>query len=51
MKLQCVEQIEKDPILNVLLYAVGPSESSKRKQFYFMKAIKGLCIDMKKRLA
>ena len=51
MNLQCVEQIEKDPILNVLLYAIGPSETSLKKQFYFMKGIKGHCIDMKKRLA
>ena len=51
MNLQRVEQIEKDPILNVLQYAVGPSEISLKKQFYFMKGIKRLCIDMKKRLA
>ena len=28
MNLQRVEQIEKDPILNVRLYAIGPSETS-----------------------
>ncbi|MEB9935758.1 N-acetyltransferase, partial [Bacillus cereus] len=28
MNLQCVKQIEKDSILNVLQYAVGPNEIS-----------------------
>ena len=37
MNLQRVEQIEKDPILNVLQYAVGPSETSLKKAVYFMR--------------
>ncbi len=36
MNLQCVKQIEKDPILNVLLYAVSPSESSKKKAVFIL---------------
>ena len=35
MNLQRVEQIEKDPILNVLQYAVGPSEISLKKAVLF----------------
>ncbi|HDR7798255.1 GNAT family N-acetyltransferase [Bacillus tropicus] len=35
MNLQRVEQIEKDPILNVLQYAVGPSETSLKKAVLF----------------
>ncbi|ACM13192.1 GNAT family N-acetyltransferase [Bacillus paranthracis] len=41
MNLQCVKQVEKDPILNVLLYAVGPSESSKKKAVLFYESNKG----------
>lgn len=41
MNLQHVEQIEKDPILNVLLYAVGPSEISKKKAVLFYERNKG----------
>ncbi|MDA1533175.1 MULTISPECIES: GNAT family N-acetyltransferase [Bacillus cereus group] len=35
MNLQRAEQIEKDPILNVLQYAVGPSETSLKKAVLF----------------
>ena len=35
MNLQRIEQIEKDPILNVLQYAVGPSETSLKKAVLF----------------
>lgn len=35
MNLRHVEQIEKDPILNVLQYAVGPSETSLKKAVVF----------------
>ncbi|WP_436864457.1 GNAT family N-acetyltransferase [Bacillus fungorum] len=42
MNLQHVEQIEKDPILNVLLYAVGPSETSKKKAVLFYERNKGI---------
>ncbi|ADY22159.1 GNAT family N-acetyltransferase [Bacillus paranthracis] len=35
MNLQCVEQFEKDSILNVLQYAVGPSETSLKKAVLF----------------
>ncbi|WP_242268177.1 GNAT family N-acetyltransferase [Bacillus cereus group sp. BfR-BA-01352] len=41
MNLQCVEQIEKDPILNVLLYAIGPSETSLKKAVLFYERNKG----------
>ncbi|MGG0292531.1 GNAT family N-acetyltransferase [Bacillus pacificus] len=41
MNLQCVEQIEKDSILNVLLYAVGPSETSLKKAVLFYESNKG----------
>ncbi|HGA0509636.1 TPA: GNAT family N-acetyltransferase [Bacillus pacificus] len=35
MNLQHVEQIEKDSVLNVLQYAVGPSETSLKKAVLF----------------
>ncbi|WP_263704655.1 GNAT family N-acetyltransferase, partial [Bacillus thuringiensis] len=41
MNLQYVEQIEKDPILNVLQYAVGPSETSLKKAVLFYEKNKG----------
>ncbi|MCU5000992.1 GNAT family N-acetyltransferase [Bacillus tropicus] len=41
MNLQRVEQIEKDPILNVLQYAVGPSETSLKKAVLFYEMNKG----------
>ena len=41
MNLQRVEQIEKDPILNVLQYAVGPSETSLKKAVLFYERNKG----------
>ncbi|NRR16109.1 MULTISPECIES: GNAT family N-acetyltransferase [Bacillus] len=41
MNLQCVEQIEKDSILNVLQYAVGPSETSLKKAVLFYESNKG----------
>ncbi|ENB9401969.1 GNAT family N-acetyltransferase [Bacillus sp. CD3-5] len=41
MNLQRVEQIEKDPILNVLQYAVGPSETSLKKAVLFYGRNKG----------
>ncbi|MBJ8108087.1 GNAT family N-acetyltransferase [Bacillus cereus group sp. N6] len=41
MNLQHVEQIEKDPILNVLQYAVGPSETSLKKAILFYERNKG----------
>ncbi|MES5955495.1 GNAT family N-acetyltransferase [Bacillus fungorum] len=41
MNLQHVEQMEKDPILNVLLYAVGPSETSLKKAVLFYEKNKG----------
>lgn len=51
MNLQLVEQLEKDSILNVLQYAVGPNEISLKKAvYYFIKIIKGLCTNMKKKL-
>ncbi|HDR8172507.1 GNAT family N-acetyltransferase [Bacillus cereus] len=41
MNLQHVEQIEKDPILNVLQYTVGPSETSLKKAVLFYERNKG----------
>ncbi|MGE7887086.1 GNAT family N-acetyltransferase [Bacillus cereus] len=41
MNLQHVEQIEKDSILNVLQYAVGPSERSLKKAVLFYQSNKG----------
>lgn len=41
MNLQRVEQIEKDPILNVLQYAVGPSETSLKKAVLYYESNKG----------
>ncbi|MDA2005415.1 GNAT family N-acetyltransferase [Bacillus cereus] len=41
MNLQHVEQIEKDSILNVLQYAVGPSETSLKKAVLFYERNKG----------
>ncbi|MGE6590295.1 GNAT family N-acetyltransferase [Bacillus mycoides] len=41
MNLQHVEQIESDTILNVLQYAVGPSEISLKKAVLFYKSNKG----------
>ncbi len=41
MNLQCVEQIVKDPILNVLQYAVGPSETSLKKAVLYYESNKG----------
>ncbi|MGG5785441.1 GNAT family N-acetyltransferase [Bacillus albus] len=41
MNLQRVEQIEKDPILHVLQYAVGPSETSLKKAVLFYGRNKG----------
>ncbi|CAM4287198.1 GNAT family N-acetyltransferase [Bacillus wiedmannii] len=41
MNLQRVEQIVKDPILNVLQYAVGPSETSLKKAVLYYESNKG----------
>ncbi|MGE7859488.1 GNAT family N-acetyltransferase [Bacillus mobilis] len=41
MNLQRVEQIEKDPILHVLQYAIGPSETSLKKAVLFYEKNKG----------
>ncbi|PEJ97539.1 GNAT family N-acetyltransferase [Bacillus wiedmannii] len=41
MNLQRVEQIEKNPILNVLQYAVGPSETSLKKAVLYYESNKG----------
>ncbi|MGG0301403.1 GNAT family N-acetyltransferase [Bacillus albus] len=41
MNLQRVEQIEKNPILHVLQYAIGPSESSLKKAVLFYGRNKG----------
>ncbi|TCW57855.1 hypothetical protein EC917_10237 [Bacillus thuringiensis] len=41
MNLQRVEQIENDLILNVLQYAVGPSETSLKKAVLFYERNKG----------
>ncbi|PGU39375.1 GNAT family N-acetyltransferase [Bacillus cereus] len=41
MNLQRVEQIEKDSILNVLQYAIGPSETSLKKAVLFYEKNKG----------
>ena len=41
MNLQRVEQIEKDSILNVLQYAIGPSETSLKKAVLFYERNKG----------
>lgn len=41
MNLQRVEQIEKDPILNVLQYAVGPNETSLKKAVLYYESNKG----------
>ncbi|ANC08393.1 MULTISPECIES: GNAT family N-acetyltransferase [Bacillus cereus group] len=41
MNLQRVEQIEKDSILNVLQYAVGPNEISLKKAVLFYQRNKG----------
>ncbi|EOQ11314.1 acetyltransferase [Bacillus cereus B5-2] len=41
MNLQHVEQTEKDPILNVLQYTVGPSETSLKKAVLFYERNKG----------
>ncbi|MED2511204.1 GNAT family N-acetyltransferase, partial [Bacillus thuringiensis] len=41
MNLQRVEQIEKDSILNLLQYAVGPNEISLKKAVIFYQSNKG----------
>ncbi|GAB6612363.1 MULTISPECIES: GNAT family N-acetyltransferase [Bacillus] len=41
MNLQHVEQIEKDSILHVLQYAIGPSETSLKKSVLFYEKNKG----------
>ncbi|CAM3884722.1 MULTISPECIES: GNAT family N-acetyltransferase [Bacillus cereus group] len=41
MNLQRVEQIEKNPILHVLQYAIGPSETSLKKAVLFYEKNKG----------
>ncbi|MCU5380414.1 GNAT family N-acetyltransferase [Bacillus cereus] len=41
MNLQCVEQIEKDSILNVLQFAIGPSETSLKKAVLYYESNKG----------
>ncbi|KAA0765684.1 GNAT family N-acetyltransferase [Bacillus sp. SH5-2] len=41
MNLQCVEQIEKDLIFNVLKYAVGPNEISLKKAVLFYQGSEG----------
>ncbi|KAB2460009.1 GNAT family N-acetyltransferase [Bacillus sp. CH126_4D] len=41
MNLQRVEEIEKNPILNVLQYAVGPSETSLKKVVLYYRSNKG----------
>ncbi|WP_341519575.1 GNAT family N-acetyltransferase [Bacillus paramobilis] len=41
MNLYRVEQIEKDSILNVLQYAIGPSETSLKKAVLFYERNKG----------
>ncbi|TXR95062.1 N-acetyltransferase [Bacillus sp. SH7-1] len=41
MNLQRVEKIEKDPILNVLQYAVGPSETSLKQAVLFYERNNG----------
>ncbi|PEP99797.1 GNAT family N-acetyltransferase [Bacillus wiedmannii] len=41
MNLQRVEQIEKNPILNVLQYAVGPCETSLKKAVLYYESNKG----------
>ncbi|PFY73304.1 GNAT family N-acetyltransferase [Bacillus wiedmannii] len=41
MNLQRVEQIEKNSILNVLQYAVGPSETSLKKAVLYYESNKG----------
>ncbi|AOY16318.1 GNAT family N-acetyltransferase [Bacillus sp. ABP14] len=41
MKLKRVEQIEKNPILHVLQYAIGPSETSLKKAVLFYEKNKG----------
>lgn len=41
MNLQRVEQIEKDSMLNVLQYAVGPNEISLKKAVLFYQSNKG----------
>ncbi|WP_144611697.1 GNAT family N-acetyltransferase [Bacillus cereus] len=41
MNLQHVEQIENDPILKVLQYAIGPSEASLKKAVLFYERNKG----------
>ncbi|PFS59306.1 GNAT family N-acetyltransferase [Bacillus cereus] len=41
MNLQRVEQIEKGSILNVLQYAIGPSETSLKKAVLFYEKNKG----------
>jgi ribosomal protein S18 acetylase RimI-like enzyme len=42
MNLRCVEKIERDSILNVLQYAVGPSETSLKKAVIFYQSNKGI---------
>lgn len=41
MNLQLVEQIGRDSVLNVLQYAVGPSETSLKKAVLFYQGKKG----------
>ncbi|GAB6421842.1 GNAT family N-acetyltransferase [Bacillus luti] len=41
MNLQRVEQIESEPFLNILQYAVGPSETSLKKAVVFYQSDKG----------
>ncbi|HGH7182766.1 N-acetyltransferase [Bacillus cereus] len=41
MNLQSVEQIESEPFLNILQYAVGPSETSLKKAVVFYQSDKG----------
>lgn len=41
MNIHRVEQIEKDSILNVLQYAVGPNEISLKKAVLFYQSNKG----------
>ncbi|MBE7149930.1 GNAT family N-acetyltransferase [Bacillus mycoides] len=42
MNLRRVEKIERDSILNVLQYAVGPSETSLKKAVIFYQSNKGI---------
>ncbi len=50
MNLQRVEQIGRDSILNVLQYAVGPSETSLKKAVVFYQSNKGRLYKYEKRL-